>query len=409
MLKLLSIILSASSLVFLSNLLDDSEGVKVTVEMPEHTVAGEDFLVTLTIHKGNVLGFARIQQFLPEGFAAEEVESNMAQFITDSNSVKFIWMQMPEGESFSVSYKVRTGAHKRGLQVLNGVLVYIEDEKTEQYVLPPAEINLGTKAELQALSARPDVERKLFATVAELNEYRVELSIRPNRMESAAQFIDRIPEGYEAFEELSHGAEFSFSQGSVRFSWKEMPSDSVFKITYLVRSAQRRTAPAINGMLVYGNSAMDLELDSADMNDELLEQAMKVTENQADLIVDELLANENEKKTQSEPQPTAAVSAVNIPSAKSGIYYKVQIAATIKSPARDNAWFGKYYKLNEPVDLTYHDGWKKYLVGTFDNYQEANRHKKTTRQKVADAFVVAYQDGNRISVKDAIAAKNANQ
>jgi hypothetical protein len=188
-----------------------------------------------------------------------------------------------------------------------------------------------------------------------------------------------------------------------------MPSDSVFKISYLVRSVQRRTAPAINGMLVYGNSAMELELDSIDLNDELLKQAMQVTEQQADLIMDELLAGENEKKAKAEAQVMAGVSSVNIPSTKSGIYYKVQIAATMKSPVRDNAWFGKNYKLHEPVDLTYHEGWKKYLIGTFDNYKEANQHRKATREKVSDAFVVAYQDGNRISVKDAIAAKNSNQ
>lgn len=65
--------------------------------------------------------------------------------------------------------------------------------------------------------------------------------------------------------------------------------------------------------------------------------------------------------------------------------------------------------MTEEVSLTYHEGWKKYLIGTFNDFKSANIHKRKTREKVSDAFVVAYQDGQRISLKEAAAAGTTNQ
>ena len=384
--------------------------VYVTAESPVQVVSGNEFIVHMTIHKGQTLGFARIQQFLPAGFKVEEIESANAQFIEDSSSIKFIWTQMPSEESFEISYKVKTNQDLNGLQVINGVLIYIEDEKTEQYALPPIEVRVSDDGLVSKEDNIPQVERKLIATVPELNEYRVELTIQPNSEVRPARFIDQIPEGYEAFAGTSHGAHFLFSEGVVTFTWTNLPKDSAFTISYTVRSSQRRTPPAINGMLVYGNAAMAMELDSLDAKDELYEQAIKsATDESANKILEELIASENAKQDNSGNSTQTAGTALSIPSAKGGISYQVQIAATMKSPVRNNDWFKKYYKVDEEVSLTYHEGWKKYLIGSFDNFKSANLHKRKTREKVTDAFVVAYQDGQRISLKEAMAAKATNQ
>jgi len=409
MLKLFSTFLSSLVFLIMSVFFESEPAVYVTADSPVHVVSGNEFIVHMTIHKGQTLGFARIQQFLPAGFQAEEIESANAQFIADSSSIKFIWTQMPSEESFEISYKVKTNQNLNGLQVINGVLIYIEDEKTEQYALPPIEVRISDDVSTSNDDNIPQVERKLIATVPELNEYRVELKIQPKSEVRPARFIDQIPEGYEAFAGTSHGAHFLFSEGLVTFTWTNLPKDSAFTISYTVRSSQRRTPPAINGMLVYGNAAMAMELDSLDAKDELFEQALKTTDESADKILEELIASENAKQENSGMGTQTAGTALNIPSAKGGISYQVQIAATMKSPARNNNWFKKYYKVDEEVSLTYHEGWKKYLIGTFDNFKSANLYKRKTREKVSDAFVVAYQDGQRISLKEASAAKATNQ
>lgn len=409
MLKLFSVFLSSLAVLLMSMFGASDPVVYVTADKPGTVVPGNSFVVKMTIHKGQTLGFARIQQFLPAGFHVEEMESANAQFIEDSSSIKFIWTQMPAAESFEITYKVRTDKNLQGLQVINGVLIYIEDEKTEQYALPPIEVKISDAVSSADDATIPQIERKLIATVPELNEYRVELKIKPNSDIRPARFIDQIPEGYDAFAGTSHGAHFLFAEGVVTFTWANLPNDSAFTISYTVRSAQRRTPPSINGMLVYGNSAMTMELDSLDAKDDLFAQALKTTDESADNITDELIAAESDKQELLNAGNQTAITPLMIPSAKGGISFQVQIAATKKSPVRDNNWFKKYYKVNEEVSLTYHEGWKKYLIGSFDNFKSANLHKRKTREKVSDAFVVAYQDGQRISLKAALDAKETNQ
>ncbi|MBL0103500.1 MAG: hypothetical protein IPP51_06915 [Bacteroidetes bacterium] len=100
---------------------------------------------------------------------------------------------------------------------------------------------------------------------------------------------------------------------------------------------------------------------------------------------------------------------INLPAPQSGIYYKVQICATRKSPARKSEFFTKKYNVSDNVELTYHDGWKKYIIGSFTTYEEAKAYYKSTREKVSDAFIVAYDNGTRVTVAEARKSKVVNQ
>ena len=84
--------------------------------------------------------------------------------------------------------------------------------------------------------------------------------------------------------------------------------------------------------------------------------------------------------------------------AKPGIVYKVQIGAF------RNKDLTKYFNNNKnfsgDVDP---DGAKKYTLGEFVEYWEADNFKKYLREMgVKDAWIVAYKDGNRVPIKDAL-------
>ncbi|MDF2456878.1 MAG: hypothetical protein K0R51_2871 [Cytophagaceae bacterium] len=84
--------------------------------------------------------------------------------------------------------------------------------------------------------------------------------------------------------------------------------------------------------------------------------------------------------------------------AKPGIIYKVQIGAF------RNKDLTKYFNNNKnfsgDVDA---DGAKKYTLGEFVEYWEADNFKKYLREMgVKDAWIVAYKDGNRVPIKDAL-------
>jgi hypothetical protein len=81
----------------------------------------------------------------------------------------------------------------------------------------------------------------------------------------------------------------------------------------------------------------------------------------------------------------------------SGLVYKVQVGAF------KNKDLSKYFENNKnfsgDVDA---DGTKKYTLGSFTDYWEADNFKKYLREMgVEDAWIVAYKNGQRISLKEA--------
>lgn len=107
------------------------------------------------------------------------------------------------------------------------------------------------------------------------------------------------------------------------------------------------------------------------------------------------------QEVQESKQQVAAAAASNVPvntMVAKGVVYKVQIGAF------KNKDLSKYFANNKnfsgEVDA---DGTKKYTLGAFPTYWEADNFKKYLREMgVNDAWVVAYKDGKRIELKDAL-------
>lgn len=82
----------------------------------------------------------------------------------------------------------------------------------------------------------------------------------------------------------------------------------------------------------------------------------------------------------------------------SGIVYKVQIGSF------KNKHLAVY--LNEHKNFsgdTDEDGTRKYTLGEFKDYWEADNFKKYLREMgVKDAWIVSYKNGKRVAIKDAL-------
>jgi cell division septation protein DedD len=81
-----------------------------------------------------------------------------------------------------------------------------------------------------------------------------------------------------------------------------------------------------------------------------------------------------------------------------GVVYKVQIGSF------KNKDLSKYFENNKnfsgEVDS---DGTKKYTLGNFSEYWEADNFKKYLREMgVKDAWIVPYKDGQRVNIKDVL-------
>jgi N-acetylmuramoyl-L-alanine amidase len=124
------------------------------------------------------------------------------------------------------------------------------------------------------------------------------------------------------------------------------------------------------------------------------EPTKNVTQNNSD-------AKQN--KTPAAPaQATSQSPARNNPSSQQpstkSIIYKVQFATFPQDiPISD-----KRFKNIEKADKYFHNGLHKYTSGSFSNYRDAVNHQSRMRKAgYADAFVVAFLNGQRISIHEA--------
>jgi len=85
-----------------------------------------------------------------------------------------------------------------------------------------------------------------------------------------------------------------------------------------------------------------------------------------------------------------------------GIVFRVQILA--KSNGRANPLsLVQRYNLNQTVEEEYANNMYRYLTGVFTSYAQAAGYARTLQDKgISDAFVVAYQNGIRVPVKQVI-------
>ncbi|MCB0431091.1 MAG: hypothetical protein H6585_10950 [Flavobacteriales bacterium] len=104
---------------------------------------GSEFTVTVEISKSQVAGYAKLQETLPKGYSASQIETQGAIFSFVDQDVKFLWMNLPDQDHFTVSYKVKTPAKMNAGDKIDGAFTFMENEESKKYVIATSEIIAG--------------------------------------------------------------------------------------------------------------------------------------------------------------------------------------------------------------------------------------------------------------------------
>lgn len=334
-----------------------AQNVSVNVDMPASAAPGSTFRVTLKVNKGDISGFAKLEQNLPSGLSASSVDVANSTFSFKDQKVKFLWMSLPAEANFSVSYDVKVADGTSGNQIFEGSFAYIHNNETQKYIIPKSIINISVQQVASNEVKVNTVETPYLNADAEKAKADADRAAKEAADKAAREAADRAAR--EAADKAAKEA-----------------ADKAAKDAAAAEKANR----------------------------ELAEQIKKKQE-------EERKAQEALQKKQlaqaTNTQPVAipkAQPAAPIKEGKpvEGLVFRAQVAAGKKKVSP--TVFNKQFNLNEEIFWEEHDGWQKYTVGNFSSYRAAKTFANDIRDNngVEGSFVVAYHNGNRISVQEAL-------
>lgn len=434
------------------------------VNSPSTVKAGESFIATVTIAPNGEMGYLRYDLNLPNDWVVEKVETAGAIFQFEKQTAKFSWAQVGDVKELIISFKIFAPSYITGNFSFKNQLTYTADNLPVNIKLAPIAINvkegIGNNSPLNEMAItdsirKPNAKVNLTRVVpAELVDktFIVELILEKGDLNSFGKIEDYLPAGCTAKVIKADGADFKFEKGIVKFSWYVLPVRQSLRVQYIV------TVPKnINGaQLISGNfsyienesgkllgiapSTVTMKEQEIIVKNTQIEQpvAAKVEEKQpvvAKAVVKQPVAVKEVVK-QAEPAkvvvkkeikknvdtPTFATRKIadsNVaanrkvvatkkelkaePSTTTlvGVSYSVQIAAMLRlvSPT----YYKKIYGLTGDVKTEQVNGLNKYTNGSFADYNGAHDQRNEIRTNGGtDAFVTAYNNGNRITVQEAL-------
>jgi len=133
-------------LVTTSYILADVNQVKCIRQTPYKTNGLNEYVVNILVNKGNKEKFAKIQETIPAGFTAVSIDNKDAIFTFKDQTVKLLWMNMPNDPYFVVSYKLVPEPEKTDKPNLAGTFSFIENDNTLSIDIEEKEVNLTNKS-----------------------------------------------------------------------------------------------------------------------------------------------------------------------------------------------------------------------------------------------------------------------
>jgi cell division septation protein DedD len=418
--------------------------ISLSTVFPDKINAGEEIIAEIKITKGPTSGFAKLQLDIPEGLTVSVVDPKTASFTFSAQKAKFIWVALPADEEFSVSFKIKADPDATGPKNITGQLSYLQNSDKLIAELLPATINVVnslqvqpptqlTKLEEPTLPAKEvsnpapegvkltnvSCRRVVEPATVTAGEFIVEVILGKDALTGFAKYQDVLPRGFSATPIETRNASFSFSDQKVKFVWMSIPPQSEFRISYRVKVPRDITGQFfINGEFSY------VEIDGETRKCTPPQDAITIIEPEAPIAgipqTPPPATQEREKPAptpaQPKPQqekerkqtPKQAPAKGTIPAPQfAGIQYRVQIEAGPNLVGQD--YFLRRYKISENIYTEMHQGLNKYSIGSYEKYAMARDYRvviNTNHPIDTGPFVTAYNNGQRITVQEALMITN---
>lgn len=302
-----------------------------------------------------------------------------------------------------------TTIEKEEGEILAAAAVVNSDSKEE-------EVEVTDKTEERNIISKREVTNQegvvIERTILNLENgnYEVKLKIAKGENQSFGKIEEYLPPGYIAIEKSNNDGMFSFNNNVMKILWMALPAENEITVTYLMQSeSDELDSATLHGVfsILIDDESYQLAMGPSSFKNYFITEDEIVVADETTIIA-EVAETEVEEIDIEEPSKKEAIEEIsNIPSPETGVTYKVQIAAG-KNEVNQN-YFASRHNITEPVSTEFHNSWFKYTVGGYSLYKEARDKRNniwSADNKIDDAFVSAYNSGERISVQEALMISN---
>ena len=283
-------------------------------------------------------------------------------------------------------------------------------------------------------------------------KYFIEVSVDGVETDGFAKIREEISAGFEIKEDASGEAIVTLEENGIKYVWFEQPSDPNHSVSYTLISTSTSEFPEIDGKFSYvaNNQPMEISIAQQEMissrdfggndtdlaentepeiettinpneenteevkvieeviegdkiNELALEVAVNTTEDQMEEIKEPVLEVAVNTPLEEEVYADSSTDITNTPSPEEGVNYKIQLAATHKYVAASK--FKTNHKFAAAIQTENHDGWTKFVTGSHNEYKSARDARNNINaeySKFNGPFVTAYNNGERITVQEAL-------
>ncbi len=292
--------------------------------------------------------------------------------------------------------------------------------------------------------ASTSTEMSVTRTITQISptEFKVDVLILNSKIQGFAKIFETSDPNTKIEKIQDANATVTVDKNTVKFVWFEMPVSPAIAIAYKVKTlSASTTVPTINGKLsfVESNNPKDMAIiqgaavasdviasnPAATNNSDTKSDVSTTTESNTNTNtavntntpktensakVENTASNGNantEEKPSNEvrtnPSKGSETAVTSVPSAETGITYKVQILAAHR--VVNKSYFQSKHGYDGAFNIENHDGWVKYTTGRFDEYKSARDERERLKgdyNTLPGPFVTAYNNGERITVQEAL-------
>lgn len=274
-------------------------------------------------------------------------------------------------------------------------------------------------------------------TMVSETELLVEVLVNKGSIRGFGKLQESLPAGFTAMEKNNAEAIFTAQDRIVKFVWLNLPAGNEVKVTYKLRSNSTITGEhQVNGEFGYllndetqkatlGSTRFAVGADAWAAHQARLKakelEALVINANSQDVNDTDLNSAAQENAAQaSEPAPTTTTTRSeapvaqrqarqSVPAPETGVTFKVQITAAHREVGSD--YFAGRHRFHGEFGIERHEGWIKYTTGRYSEYRQARDQRQafvSAGHNFPGPFVTAYNNGERITVQEALMISRQN-